>query len=152
MKPKPIFNILFACISTALCLRNDPSIVIIGAGPAGIATATRLLERGFKNVTVLEAEPRIGGRIHSVKFGEAFVDLGAQWCHGEEDNIVYDLVKDLDILRRSVTSRKLYHSSGKSLDEEFAGEILDIMDSVYTADGNRMVADYVTVGDFCVQK
>lgn len=87
-----------------------------------------------------------------MKFGDAFVDLGAQWCHGEEDNIVYDLVKDLNILKHSTTSKKFYHSSGKSIDDEFSREIFNIMDEVYTADGNRHVSDYFTVGDYCIQK
>lgn len=57
----------------------DPKIVVIGAGAAGIAAATKLLEIGFKNVLVLEAEDRIGGRIHTVRFGENVLDMGAQW-------------------------------------------------------------------------
>ncbi|EDW72525.1 uncharacterized protein Dwil_GK19322 [Drosophila willistoni] len=71
-------------------------IVIIGAGASGIACATKLLEYGFQNVLLLEAESRLGGRIHTIPFGENVIDLGAQWCHGERDNIVYDLVKRHD--------------------------------------------------------
>lgn len=83
---------------------NRPEIVILGAGAAGIAAATKLIENGFGNVTILEAENRIGGRIHSVAFGGTIVDLGAQWVHGEEDNIVYDLVKDLDLVSHNTTA------------------------------------------------
>ena len=43
-------------------------ILIIGAGAAGIAAASRLLEKGFQNVLILEAKDRIGGRIHTVKY------------------------------------------------------------------------------------
>lgn len=57
----------------------DPKIVIIGAGVAGIAAARKLLERGFRNILVLEAENRIGGRIQTIPFGGNVVDLGAQW-------------------------------------------------------------------------
>lgn len=57
----------------------NPRIVIIGAGAAGVAAATRLIERGYKNLKILEAENRIGGRIHTVPFGANVVDLGAQW-------------------------------------------------------------------------
>ncbi|KAJ8924282.1 hypothetical protein NQ315_007074 [Exocentrus adspersus] len=154
MKITPIVEILtitITCISTVACRRNDPSILIIGAGPAGIAAAARLLEKGFRNLTILEAESRIGGRIRSVKFGDAFVDLGAQWCHGEEDNAVYDLVKDLDVLKPSGTSKKFYHSSGERIDDELSHQLFDIMDSVYSANGNRLVSDDLTVGDYCVR-
>lgn len=57
----------------------EKHIVIIGAGASGIAAATKLLANGFENVTVLEAEARIGGRVNTVKYGDGFVDLGAQW-------------------------------------------------------------------------
>ncbi|XP_011212725.2 spermine oxidase [Bactrocera dorsalis] len=74
-------------------------IVIIGAGAAGIAAATRLLESGFENVLLLEAENRFGGRIHTVSFADNVVDLGAQWCHGEQGNAIYELTRDLDMLQ-----------------------------------------------------
>ena len=50
--------------------QNSPSVIIIGAGAAGIAAASKLLENGFKNVTILEAEGRIGGRIFTTRFGK----------------------------------------------------------------------------------
>lgn len=57
----------------------DKRIVVIGAGAAGIAATTRLVFAGFKNVVVLEAENRLGGRVCTVPFGENVLDLGAQW-------------------------------------------------------------------------
>lgn len=57
----------------------NKKIVIIGAGASGIAAATKLIENGFKNLVILEAEHRIGGRIHTVPFGKNVVDNGAQW-------------------------------------------------------------------------
>lgn len=48
---------------------NEPKIIIIGAGAAGIAAAARLIEKGLENVKILEGKDRIGGRIHTVKFG-----------------------------------------------------------------------------------
>lgn len=47
------------------------SVIIIGAGAAGLAAASRLVEKGFDPalITVLEAENRIGGRVCTVKHG-----------------------------------------------------------------------------------
>lgn len=59
----------------------DKRIVIVGSGAAGVAAATKLLSNGFRNVTVLEAENRIGGRINTVPFGENVLDMGAQWLN-----------------------------------------------------------------------
>lgn len=54
-------------------------VLIIGAGVSGISAASRLIERGLKNVVILEAENRIGGRVHTTKFASNVVELGAQW-------------------------------------------------------------------------
>jgi isorenieratene synthase len=43
-------------------LANRPHAVIVGGGIAGLAAATGLAERGVR-VTVLEREPRLGGRV-----------------------------------------------------------------------------------------
>lgn len=51
---------------------KEAHILIIGAGAAGIAAACRLLEQGLQNIIILEAEKRIGGRVHTVKFGSYF--------------------------------------------------------------------------------
>ena len=50
--------------------KDPPSVIIIGAGAAGIAAASKLLKDGIKDVTILEAENRIGGRIRTVKFSK----------------------------------------------------------------------------------
>lgn len=57
----------------------DKHIVIIGAGASGIAAATKLISNGFTNVTVLEAERQIGGRVRTMPFGSGLIDLGGQW-------------------------------------------------------------------------
>lgn len=82
----------------------DSKIVIIGGGAAGIAALSKLLETGFKNVVLLEAEDRIGGRIHTVPFASNVVDLGAQWCHGEKGNIVYEMVRKHNVLDKGPLS------------------------------------------------
>jgi spermine oxidase len=112
---------------------NIPKIVIIGAGAAGIAAATRLLENGMNDLIVLEAENRIGGRIHSVEFDGSTVDLGGQWCHGQKGNIVYDLVKDLDLLSSShnnYTDFSFYSSDGSVVDRSVTDRLLEILDEV----------------------
>ncbi|XP_050421127.1 spermine oxidase-like isoform X2 [Adelges cooleyi] len=67
------------------------TVVIVGAGAAGIAAASKLLKNGIKNIVILEAENRLGGRLHTVPFGDGHIDIGAQWIHGEEGNIVFQM-------------------------------------------------------------
>ena len=51
---------------------KEPKIVIVGAGIAGISAAKILLDHGMRNITVLEATNRIGGRIYTTDFGTIF--------------------------------------------------------------------------------
>lgn len=65
---------------------NDPDVVIVGAGAAGIGAA-RVLIDGGRRVQVLEAAPRVGGRCHTdtATLGVAF-DAGAGWLHNADKN------------------------------------------------------------------
>ncbi|CAM9144067.1 unnamed protein product, partial [Discosporangium mesarthrocarpum] len=68
--------------------------VIIGAGIAGLAAASRLQEAGVDFV-ILEAGDRLGGRIHTHEpsRGQGLIrpmELGAQWLHGTEGNPLFD--------------------------------------------------------------
>jgi monoamine oxidase len=58
--------------------------IVIGAGAAGLRAAVALRKAG-KDVLVLEARERIGGRIHTVEDREAgtTIELGAEFVHGE---------------------------------------------------------------------
>ncbi|KAL7302315.1 hypothetical protein TKK_0004978 [Trichogramma kaykai] len=81
--------------------KASPRIIVIGAGAAGIAAASKLLENGFENVKILEAEARIGGRIHTAQFFDYSIDLGAQWVHGESENVAYELGEPLGVFGKS---------------------------------------------------
>lgn len=43
--------------------------VIIGAGISGISTAINLLENNYEEFLIFEANDRIGGRCHTVDYG-----------------------------------------------------------------------------------
>jgi monoamine oxidase len=62
--------------------QGNKSVVVIGAGPSGLAAALHLQSLGI-NVTVLEARGRPGGRVHTVHdMLSQPVDFGAQLCTG----------------------------------------------------------------------
>src|SRR6202012_6055401 len=61
---------------------SSNSILVIGAGMAGLTAARALAEAG-PSVTVLEASPRVGGRIYTTRDGNEVVELGAEFVHGK---------------------------------------------------------------------
>ncbi len=63
----------------------EQPILVVGAGVAGLTAARALRDAGW-TVIVLEARDRVGGRVHTVRLGDAVVDEGAAWIHGPEDN------------------------------------------------------------------
>jgi glycine/D-amino acid oxidase-like deaminating enzyme len=57
-------------------LPHDTSFAIIGAGAAGIWSARTLRDAGYRNVTVVEAEPTAGGKCLAVEVDGKPFDLG----------------------------------------------------------------------------
>lgn len=44
-------------------------VIIVGAGVSGIGAASKLMQNGITDITILEASDRIGGRIHYKSLG-----------------------------------------------------------------------------------
>ncbi|MFN3334765.1 MAG: flavin monoamine oxidase family protein, partial [Caldilinea sp.] len=63
------------------------SVLVIGAGVAGLSAARELQQLGYI-VTVLEARNRIGGRVWTVRDPSRglALDMGASWIHGVTGN------------------------------------------------------------------
>ncbi len=56
-------------------------IVVLGAGPAGLAAAFKLAQRGWRDVTVLERGSRVGGHAGSFVIDGIPVDFGSHRLH-----------------------------------------------------------------------
>ena len=78
-------------------------VVIVGAGISGLYSACNLLDHGIKDIIILEAQDRIGGRMHSIARQvkesrdsdcEEWIELGAQFCHGSYNNHLYNFCKN----------------------------------------------------------
>lgn len=68
------------------------SVIVIGAGIAGLAAAKELTGAGY-DVTVLEARNRVGGRIVTDWSMGCPVDVGASIIHGSEENPIFELAR-----------------------------------------------------------
>ena len=66
---------------------DGESVIIVGAGAAGMATAHLLRQRGV-DVRILEAAPTYGGRIKRTKdFVDFPIPLGGEWLHASESTL-----------------------------------------------------------------
>lgn len=85
-------NLLAACNKEEETELVGKRVVIIGAGISGLAAAKKLKAKGF-NVTILEAQDKVGGRLRTNRtLGVAF-DEGASWIHGTSGNPITNLAQ-----------------------------------------------------------
>lgn len=92
---------------------NGKTVIVIGAGIAGLAAAQRLKQKGF-TVIVLEAQDRAGGRLRTDRsLGIAF-DEGASWIHGPKGNPITDLAAraGASTFRTDDDSVRVYDANG----------------------------------------
>lgn len=90
-------------MSSKLCANSNSTVLIIGAGIAGLAAARILSDQGLK-VIVLEGRERIGGRIHSSRVWPKYpMDLGASWIHGQRQNPITELANAAQAKRVSTS-------------------------------------------------
>lgn len=64
------------------------TVIIVGAGAAGLTAAFTLWKAGFEDFVVLEASDRLGGRVKKLENFASFpIDLGAEWIHNGLDSL-----------------------------------------------------------------
>jgi monoamine oxidase len=68
--------------------RRDADVVVVGAGLAGL-TAARELVAARRNVLVIEARDRVGGRTLNASIGAGrVVEMGGQWVGPSQDRLL----------------------------------------------------------------
>lgn len=122
-------------------------IIVIGAGVAGLAAARHLADRG-RQVIVLEARDRIGGRVWSDRsWPNAPLDLGASWIHGVQGNPLTTLANELKLPRKSTDfdNSAAYAADGTPLTdaqiETISDKFADLLEQMETIRETRDAAD-----------
>src|SRR5690242_5663269 len=117
--------------------------IIIGAGAAGLACASRLCATGARFV-VLEARDRIGGRILTVHAPDldAPIELGAEFVHGEAEP-VRDVASQFHVPRVDMSGTRFAHTRGRLRTDRDFWRRLDRVARRLNADGakDRSFAD-----------
>lgn len=130
-------------------LRNDPDVVVIGAGCAGIAAARALVAAG-KSVVVLEGGDRVGGRAHTASLAGAPFDLGATWLHQANENPLTPFI-GAHIDHDTVRGRHLYlgdrfASRAEMAEYDRAAEIFETTIVEALPEPDRAVSEVVPKG------
>ncbi len=73
----------------------EADVAVVGAGAAGLAAAARLVAEG-REVVVLEARDRVGGRLWNTEIGGEANELGGEWVAPYHARL-HELLPDLGI-------------------------------------------------------
>lgn len=96
-------------------------VVVVGAGAAGIGAGRRLAKAGVRFI-VLEALDRIGGRALTLVHDGMPLDLGCEWLHSGDRNLLVAIAEasGLHVDRSPSPWQKLSAQHGMSLAEQAA--------------------------------
>jgi monoamine oxidase len=87
------------------------SVLIIGAGMAGLTAARALAEAG-RQVTILEASSRVGGRIHTIRDGSEIIELGAEFIHGKPPEL-WALIEEANLETYELDGAMVSYEDGR---------------------------------------
>ncbi|XP_011028583.1 PREDICTED: polyamine oxidase-like [Populus euphratica] len=77
-----VLVLLFHSFLSLASASQTPTVIIIGAGMSGISAAKTLQDAGIRDILILEATNRIGGRVMKTQFSGYAVEMGANWLFG----------------------------------------------------------------------
>jgi glycine/D-amino acid oxidase-like deaminating enzyme len=107
------------------------SIVVIGAGPSGLAVA-RELERAGHRVTVLEEQSTVAGKCQSVDVDGLAYDLGGHICTPRYERIA-ELVTELNVETERTSRYRVLDAEGRTPSRQAMSFLRDEAFSRYRA-------------------
>ena len=115
-----ILYIVYNCMTddTHENFESKKSVIVIGAGIAGLTTAQLLIDKGF-DVVILEARDRIGGRIYTntTEFNQP-IDFGASWIHGDRNQPLMTLKEKGNIETHIDNEAIIMYSDGRRFTDD----------------------------------
>jgi monoamine oxidase len=108
-------------VARAAPRRHVHDVIVVGAGLSGLTTADQVRRAG-RDVLVLEARDRVGGRNLDVPVGDGVVELGGQWAGPGQDRVLA-LAKELGVATFPTFAGgdSLYYAGGNAT--RYSGDI-----------------------------
>src|SRR5437868_11537039 len=107
-------------------LSYEVDVAVIGAGAAGIASARRLAADRGVSLLVLEARERAGGRAWTVDADGIPMDLGCEWLHSADRNVLAPLAEErgfaINIRPPNWTTRLRYSGESEAAEADWLAE------------------------------
>ncbi len=95
---------------------KDTKIAIIGAGISGIKSAHTLKKLGYNNITIIESNDRVGGKIHSYEKDGYIYELGAIFIP-KGSSTIEGLLKEFNYKLTKYKKNVFFYSKGKQVSQ-----------------------------------
>ena len=133
---------------------GDIDVAVIGGGAAGIAAARPLHDAG-RDVLLIEARDRLGGRGHTITVGNTIpFDVGCEWLHSADRNSFVPIARDLGfvIAKASPRWREQTHNLGFPATErvkfwEAMRSLYERVETAAKAPQDSVASDLLVPGD-----
>ena len=126
-------------------------VLVIGAGMAGLTAARKLAEAG-RQVLVLEARDRVGGRIRTLRERGEVLELGAEFIHGRPTEL-WHLINEAGLETYALDGKNDCHRKGRSRECDEQGEILRFLNGLVKWKGVDLAfADYPPLEKLSAEK
>lgn len=123
---------------------DQPDILVVGAGAAGLRAAYELSKAG-KKVLVLEARTLAGGRIHTITgfAGDTYAELGAEFVHGKLPHTL-DLLKEAGITYHKTGGEMWQAENGKlTREDQFIEHWDTLMQKLNELEQDMSIGDFL---------
>ncbi len=104
-------------VAASLLKGSAEKIGIVGAGIAGLSAA-QILDAAGREVEVIEARDRIGGRINTDTSLGFAADLGASWLHGSDGNPLTAVTDQVGMRKAFSDESWVVRANGRALSED----------------------------------
>ncbi|KAG9271626.1 spermine oxidase-like [Astyanax mexicanus] len=143
-------------MSAPQAVSKDAKVVVVGAGFAGLSAVSTLVQAGFQQVKVLEANGRVGGRVCTTKpFTRNIIELGANWIHGQKGNPLFQLAKKNNLLSEEADEDDLddyfFKEGGKQLSDKLGEKVTALFEKLISkASDSKIDRKYrsLSLGDY----